>query len=183
MIDTQRSSMLEVLGAGGPAADRAADMMLYSWLIGSWDVEVLDRHPDGAPRPATGEWHFGWILEGRAIQDVFIVPRRAERTMDGTALAGNRYGTTLRVFNPADGTWRIDWTNPVTQARNSMIARKAGAEIVQDGLDAEDGVGRYRWIFSEITPNAFRWRAEVSSDGGRSWQITVAFRATRSAAR
>jgi len=103
--------------------------------------------------------------------------------MDGTALAGNRYGTTLRVFNPADGTWRIDWTNPVTQARNSMIARKAGAEIVQDGLDAEDGVGRYRWIFSEITPNAFRWRAEVSSDGGRSWQITVAFRATRSAAR
>jgi len=29
--------------------------------------------------------------------------------------------------------------------------------------------------------NAFRWRAEVSRNGGRSWVATVEFRATRAA--
>ena len=179
---TANGSMLQVLKADGAAADRADGMALYGWLIGAWDVEVYDRLADGLIRRARGEWHFDWVLEGRAIQDVFIVPRHAERRRDDLGLAGNRYGTSLRVLNPADGTWRIDWSNPVTQARNSMIGRKVGSEIVQDGLDNDAGGARYRWVFSEMTPNAFRWRAETSTDGGRSWTITVEFRAARAAA-
>jgi hypothetical protein len=199
---TNFSSMLDALKAEGPAADRVEHMALYGWLIGAWDVEVLDRDADGAIRSARGEWHFDWVLEGRAIQDVFIVPRRperqsserqsserqsserrsserqsSERQSDGMAVAGNRYGTTLRVPNPEDGTWRIDWSNPVTQARSSMIARKRGDEIVQDGVGT-DGVP-YRWIFSEISANAFHWRAEVSSDEARGWTTLTEFRATR----
>ncbi|SRR6266851_1244734 len=179
-METNFSPMLDALKADGPAADRVEHMALYGWLIGAWDVEVLDRDANGAIRSARGEWHFDWVLEGRAIQDVFIVPRRTERQSAGMAIAGNRYGTTLRVPNPEDGTWRIDWSNPVTQARSSMIARKRDDEIVQDGIGA-DGVP-YRWIFSEISDDAFHWRAEVSSDEGRGWTTLTEFRAIRATA-
>jgi len=30
-----------------------------------------------------GEWHFGWVLEGRAIQDVILAPPREERHRTG----------------------------------------------------------------------------------------------------
>ena len=181
-MDTKRSAMLDALIAGGPAEDRAKDMALYGWLIGAWDVDVFDHHADGSVRHARGEWCFDWILEGRAIQDVFIVPRRTERSKDGAALGGDRCGTTLRVFDPRHAIWRIDWTNPITQARNRMVGRKVGSEIIQDALELDAGAAPYRWIFSEIALDSFRWRAEVSSDGGRRWQVTVEFRATRSLA-
>ena len=42
-------------------------------LLGSRCQANLRRRPQ---RRRNGEWHFGWVLEGRAIQDVWIVPPR-----------------------------------------------------------------------------------------------------------
>ena len=65
------------------------------------------------------------------------------------------------------------------QAFDVMIARRHGNEILQDGRHPD---GRpFRWIFSEITERSFRWRAEVSADGGRSWTAVVEFRGRRTA--
>ncbi|HYM39567.1 MAG TPA: hypothetical protein VEY12_05415 [Thermoplasmata archaeon] len=36
------------------------------------------------------------------------------------------------------------------------------------------------WIFSEITGTSFRWRAEESFDGGRTWKLTEEMRIRRS---
>jgi hypothetical protein len=49
-------------------------MMLYGQFVGSWQGTVLVHLPDGAPRESTCEVNFGWALEGRAIQDVWIAP-------------------------------------------------------------------------------------------------------------
>ncbi|WP_204280043.1 hypothetical protein, partial [Raoultella ornithinolytica] len=62
---------LAAFGATGPSPDRGDKMELYGWLIGSWDLEVSAFMPDGSVRKRPGEWHFGWVLEGRAIQDVW----------------------------------------------------------------------------------------------------------------
>ena len=35
------------------------------------------------------------------------------------------------------------------------------------------------WSFSEITPQSFRWRGEVSVDDGASWRLDVEFLAHR----
>ena len=29
-----------------------------------------------------------------------------------------------------------------------------------------------RWVFSDVRADSFRWRAEESRDGGRSWAVT-----------
>ncbi len=170
-------AFLTALGATGPAADRAGKMDLYAWLVGSWELDVTGFLEDGSIRRRPGEWHFGWALEGRAIQDVWIVPRRGEQRSGDAAARANYYGTTLRVYDPRIDAWQIQWTDPVSQTYFTMIGRKEGDGIVQLGK-APDG-SLIRWSFSEITRDSFRWRGEFSSDGGASWCLRTEFTARR----
>jgi len=171
-----RSTFLDALHAEGPAADRADKMALYGQLVGAWDLDVTEFKDDGTTRRRPGEWHFGWALEGRAVQDVWIVPPRGQRKGDAVALS-NRYGTTLRVYDPAIDAWRIRWTDPVGQTYLSMIGRAQGDDIVQLGNNAAGHV--VRWGFYQITPASFLWRGEASADNEASWNRVVEFTARR----
>src|ERR1700756_3899967 len=72
-------SFINALVASGPAPDRADKMMLYGQFIGAWDGTVTRYGANGERFDASAEVHFGWALEGRAIQDVWIVPSRIGR--------------------------------------------------------------------------------------------------------
>jgi hypothetical protein len=176
-MTTHPSSLGDVLHADSPAADRAGNMDLYGWLVGSWDLDVTEFQDDGSTRRRSGEWHFGWVLEGRAIQDVWIVPPRGVRSHADAAANSNYYGTTLRVYDPRIDAWHIQWTDPVTQAYVSQIGRQQGKDIMQDGKDTAGNLRR--WSFTEITPTSFRWRGEVSVDGGAKWRLHMEFFAHR----
>ena len=89
----------------------------------------------------------------------------------------NSYGTTLRVYDPRIDAWQIQWTDPVTQNFLHMIGRQQGDNIVQLGTRPDGNL--IRWSFSEITPNSFRWRGEISADNGASWRLQVDFSARR----
>jgi hypothetical protein len=170
------ASFIDALRAAGPAADRAGKMALYGWLIGSWDINVTEFRDDGTTRRRPGEWHFGWVLEGRAIQDVWIVPSRGARIGDAVAQS-NRCGTTLRVYDPRIDAWQIQWTDPVSQTYLTIVGRKEGNDIVQLGRSPD---GRLiRWSFRDITPDSFLWRGEVSHDDGATWRTNVEFTARR----
>jgi hypothetical protein len=73
------NKLISVLHAEKPAADRADKLRLYGRFIGDWETRIIAHAPDGARHEGSGEIHFGWILEGRAIQDVWMIPRLAER--------------------------------------------------------------------------------------------------------
>lgn len=122
-------AFLAALEAGGPATDRGGTMDLYARLIGSWDLDVIGHLPDGSSRRRPGEWQFGWVLEGRAIQDVFIVPRRGPARSGDAAGNVTVYGTTLRTYDPHINAWRIQWADPVTQSYFKMIGRARDADI------------------------------------------------------
>lgn len=154
-------------------------MDLYGRFVGSWDLDVMQRADDGCERRRKGEWHFGWALEGRAIQDVWIVPPRGELRRGDAAANVNSYGTTLRVYDPRLDAWQIQWTDPVTQNFLQMIGRPDGNDIVQLG-SWPDG-RKIRWRFSQITPNSFRWTGEISDDEGANWRLQVDFTARRTA--
>ncbi len=150
---------------------------LYAGLIGSWDVEVIDYGADESRQTTPGEWHFAWALEGRAVQDVFIVPRRGMRSGLRTASKGNRYGTTIRFPDPVSGQWLIIWINPANGSVNRLTARREGDAIVQVGTDP-DGTVR-RWTFVEIAPERFHWTGEESNDDGATWRKHTEFFACR----
>lgn len=160
MTPSTSPSFIAALDADRPAADRADKMGLYRWLIGRWDMDAVVYDDDGRKHTARGEIHAGWVLEGRAIQDVWILP-------------GFFHGTTLRVYDPGIDAWHILWSDPLKQLYRRQIGRARGNDIVQDGQD--DSGAPVRWSFSEITPNSFRWRGERSPDGGATWQLQAEF--------
>jgi hypothetical protein len=171
------SAFLDCLNAQGPSPDRAGNMDLYGWLIGSWDLDVTRVLPDGTRR-RPGEWHFGWVLEGRAIQDVWVVPPRGAGRQGDAAANTKSYGTTLRVYDARIDAWQIQWTDPVTQTYLRMVGRKHGDDIVQLGTSPDGNL--IRWSFWQITAERFLWRGEVSVDKGATWRVNVEFLARRS---
>lgn len=175
------TGFIAALHADGPAPDRAAELGLYGQFVGDWDAEIVTHAPDGTHHRGQGEIHFGWVLEGRAIQDVWMIPRCQDRRPDGPVLpvAGNWYGTTIRVYDPTLGAWRISWIDPATNNYYQQIGRRQGADIVQEGTTPTGALSR--WSFTEITPNSFHWKGEASADQGVTWWLAVDVYARRTA--
>jgi len=172
---TETSQFAEVLVSRHATPDiPASAASVYDWLVGDWEADVYD-YEGGKKISSRGEWHFSWVLEGRAIQDVWIVPKRGDRNGQTSALH-NRYGSTLRIYDPGLNAWRVFWFNPVTQAKAELVGRKVGNAIIQQSVHDDSFT---RWIFDDITPNSFVWRGESSNDGGKTWQLDAEFHARR----
>ena len=112
-------SFIDMLHSTAPAADQADRMGLYGWLIGDWEMAAT-LFLGGAEHTAQGTIHFGWVLEGTAIQDVWILP-------------GYFGGTTLRVYDPGLDAWHILWSDPLKQYYSRQVGRADGKDIVQLG--------------------------------------------------
>jgi len=171
------SPMLDALHASEPYAAHADKLRLYGQFVGSWAAEIEYRQIDGPTRRAEGEWHFGWVLEGRAIQDVWIFPSRKARARDGASEEWHFYGSTLRIYDPAIDAWHITFFEPTRPFEVLQIGQPAGADIVQIGQEV-DGITR-RWRFVDITDRSFTWLGELSRDKASTWQLEMEMRARR----
>jgi len=175
-------TMLRLLAADGPHPQHADMMMLFGRLVGSWDLDVFVYEADGTRREFTGEWHFGWVLEGRGIQDVIIVRPRG----DGAKAAGSQggIGSTLRVYDPRMDAWWICFMGPADREFSTLFARpEPEGRIVLEGqwsIGQKDGA-RFEWSFSDITERSFRWEGRISADHGVTWRLGEEMQARRRA--
>lgn len=118
----------------------------FGKLVGSWNIHYVE--PDNA-RAIEGEWHFAWVLEGMAIQDVIILP-------------DYEYGTSLRIYNPATHAWDVayGYTGQIIR----LEARKQGDQIVLTNLQDASR----KWVFVRIADTQFHWQnVTVTADGTR----------------
>ncbi len=151
---------IEGLPAYGPAQDLRDKLGLFGQFIGDWDI-VEHRYPLSRLR-APGEVHFNWILDGRAVQDVWgsIHPRTGRFVP---------WGTTIRYYDPHLGAWRSTWVAPRQRAVRRFIGRAVRGRIV---LQEENrGSRSERWIFSDIRPDSFRWNAWKRTKPGGPWRV------------
>ena len=166
-----RADGLPGLLAHGSAAMDAKDLADFGRLVGSWDLDVAWHHDDGRIEHRPGEWHFAWILEGRAIQDVWRVPGA------GPGDPPRDYGTTIRAWDPELDAWRVTWVSGLSGGTTAFIASAVGGEIVMESQGEDE---TFRWIFSDITEVSFHWRSLASPDGGRTWVVAQEMHARRS---
>jgi len=159
-LTPSRDWTIEGLPAHGPAPDLRDELRQFGQFVGDWDI-VERRSPMNRLR-APGEVHFNWILEGRAVQDVWgSVDPRTHRLVP--------WGTTVRYYDPHLGAWRSTWIAPRQKAVRRFIGRPVGRTIV---LQEEDrGVRTERWVFSDIRPNSFRWNALKRARAGGPWRV------------
>jgi hypothetical protein len=170
-------SFADALHSDGPSPDREDGLSLYAWLVGRWQLDAVMRKADGSTERKRGFVSAGWVLEGRAIQDVF-------------AVADLFYGSTLRIYDTETAGWHCHWSDPLRQVYFQMIGRSRGGEIVNEGREPEslarvygaqsasDRPATLRWIFSDITDTTFRWRSERSTDE-TNWQLQREYFARR----
>ena len=169
-----RWDMVNALGAPGPriAPDDDPQARIFDGFVGTWDVEYTSIRDDGSKERATGQLIVGWILDGRAVQDIWIwhEPGQSARSM----------GTTIRFFDPKRKTWRIVWTSPFALA---VTLLEGGGDARRIVLEGDGGPrGRLRWTFNDITANNFLWRGEWSADGGKTWRLREEHRMRRATA-
>jgi hypothetical protein len=173
---TDTSTFVRALVSPGPRAGSEKKLDLYGRFVGAWEFEAKRWTGDGKVLSGRGEIHFDWVLEGRAVQDIWILPAR---NAGPTPSLGpwTFYGTTLRLYDPGQDAWHIFWSDPRNQYYSRQLGRAEGDRIVQTG---NDGLGdSVRWSFADITENSFRWLGERSHDGGRTWRLEVEFLARR----
>ncbi|WP_199430576.1 hypothetical protein [Qaidamihabitans albus] len=170
--------MIEYLAAAGPdpaLGDRLDD---FGRFVGGWDMRIRHLPAGGEPVELTGEWHFGWVLGGRAVQDV-LVTHQAGRHDGFVAVAGGA-GTTVRFADARTGRWYACWLGPVNGNVCTLTGGAEGDRLVLHGTDQRSGE-LLRWSFSDISATSFSWTGEVSADDGRTWRVEQEMAATRRA--
>ena len=68
-----RPDMLTALKAVGPHPSLGDQAKVFGRCIGTWDGEGTEFSKDGKATHSSGEWMFGWVMDGRAIQVLFII--------------------------------------------------------------------------------------------------------------
>jgi hypothetical protein len=158
--------MEKLLHADGPYPEHRDQLMLYGQFVGAWDIDNTYFLPDGEEQRARREWHFGWVLGGRGVQDVLFA----------RGAPAHRYGSSLRCYFPEEDSWRIAWMGPAAGQHAWLTGRPSPEGILQEGGD-EDGL--IRWTFTDITPDSFTWQGFASADDGASWRLVQRMYASR----
>ena len=128
----------------------------FGKLIGSWSIDYIESSNSLTIK---GEWHFSWVLEGMAIQDVIILPNY-------------EYGTSLRIYNPDTHAWDVayGYTGKIIR----LEAREQNDMIVLTYINDK----KRKWIFTRIEDNRFHWKNVTVKDDGE-WNINAEIFAER----
>jgi hypothetical protein len=160
--------------AGRPHPALGDHAKLFGRLVGTWDVEYTDFSKDGTATRRTGQMTFGWVLDGRAIQDLWIVdPSGAGKEREVYA--------DLHYFDAQSGAWHTVFVDPEHASVLRFTDEAAGDDrIVLDSHDLNDE--ETRWSFNDIRCGSFGFRSEVSRDGGKTWRLQSDYRMKRRSA-
>lgn len=154
----------DTLGANFPLADSlksAGTLSDYDALLGTWEFRFQPRRDEGGFWPPfTGHWTFEKKPGGGLIVDTWR-PDNPDAPMQQSLY-------TYRTFDPVRKVWQ-------------MIGSQSKGGEIEPGLTWSDSTYRYaiqrnhgvlsRIRYLSIEKNSFLWRSDVSTDGGRTWQL------------
>ena len=136
----------------------------FDFLDGKWTIRFQSRRSATAFNPAVaGTWSAHRTHDGLVIEDEFSLINARDGSRSLTL--------TYRVYNTARKTWEI-----------AGVSAKQGSPWAP-GVSWSDGRDRYvvqtygtgekalitRIRYYDVTPDHFLWRADGSTDGGKTW--------------
>ena len=141
----------------------------FDFLFGRWRVHNRKLRDD--TDPACDEWvEFEGTSEAFPLLDGFghLDRIRVADPPDGPPFEG----ITLRLFDPAAGTWSIHWSSTRAPGRLDppVVGSFSGGRGTFEGTDVLAGRPvrlRFEW---EAEPDRPTWRQAFSWDDGATWQ-------------
>lgn len=161
------ANLASLLLADAPHPSRAADLHAFAHFIGSWDMTVRFFDVDGGcVFDGVGLWQFGWILDGRAIQDVLHYGALADLELTGD----RQLGSSLRFCDPNTKIWTVTWLGAVSGTYIHLQGQPCDdGRIVLRGEDTDGS--DIRWTFSDITADSFTWTGETRPTSTHPWRV------------
>jgi hypothetical protein len=147
----------------GPVAS-ASD---FDFLEGKWDVVYNNSQP-GIPPNIPGTWVASKQADGRVLYDEFRLLGPKKETV--------YLCTTFRVFDYVRQQWDMRFvglTIPGPGEGERRVAHWAELTAWREGstirVDQKLGDSWLRISYLDIEKDRFRWKADVSNDGGKTW--------------
>ncbi|MEP5614185.1 MAG: hypothetical protein ABJP45_18170 [Cyclobacteriaceae bacterium] len=151
-----------------------SEMNEFGRLVGIWYCSGTTPDPQGGDEilPYNGFWAWKYILDGYGMQDFFF--QGENEFLYWKYFKRDLALTQIRSYDPNEKIWKITYiTNNADQTGNvygTFTAKSEGDDMImkppKTGTRSEARV-----IFSEITENSFEWRAESSTDDGKTWVV------------
>ena len=163
-------AMITALPASGPHPSLGDEARIFDRFVGTWDAAYAEYGNDGSVNRSAGEVRFGWILDGHALQDVWI-------TYPDRARTEREIGTSVRYYDTKLKKWSVVFVDPAARNLAILTGGAVGDRIVLSNRTADGTM--FRWSFNDIRPDSFVWRGERSNDDGKSWRLYAEYHMKR----
>ncbi len=164
-------------GGGGAAPARPSttapkEAEQLQFLVGQWELTVMPKVNSlaatihGQPK-LLGTWKAWRAFDGFGIEDEL-------RIVDGSGNP-NALSHSMRVYDAAQGRWTQTTVDVYRGRFTSATGQFANGEytVRSAGRDAEGKPYVQRVRFYDITRDSFKYQADRSEDGERTWQTAV----------
>ena len=144
---------------------------------------VTPPNPCAAPEQKqlefwVGEWDLTW--PGEKQGEIGRGTNRIQRVLDTCVVeenfsaesTGHLRGMSVSIFDTRAGKWKQTWVDNEGGYLDFVGEFKDGQMILaRDALRADGTKAIQRMVFKNITHNEFDWSWELSTDGGKTWQV------------
>ncbi len=140
----------------------------FAFLVGEWHGTKQRRTKDGSYRDTgTIVWKGEFLLDGMAVQNT-----SQSRGPGGRV---TQWGVDTRVFNAPSGEWKHHYLNAFTGTFNDITWKMGDDGILTSSISQwmePNGKMADHLIHIELIDEThFRWTADVSWDGGKTWTL------------
>ena len=149
----------------------------FDFLEGKWDI-VYNNSAPGIPPNLKGTWTATKQADGRVLYDEFRILGSKGETLS--------LGASYRVFDHARKQWDCRYVQLILPGEDApqKLANWATFTAWPEGktlrVDQHGERGALRITYYDIGKDHFRWKADASSDGGKTWRAdAIRIEATR----
>lgn len=161
-------------GEKNPGAPQ--ELGAFSFLIGKWTGRGKTKIEDGKFAEYDVAWIGRYILDGTAIADEMHAPNP-----DGSPYLG----ISFRQYDAQRRTWIVEYLNVAGSFLRKQVNQQSGSVQVNGRnvtVASESPSVAIREHYLVPSDDAFTYRLDVSSDGGKSWneaQIEMTFQRSK----
>ena len=165
-IRAKATQAMQTPPAGNPAR-RDPSSADFDFLEGKWAIVYNNAQP-GIPPDLRGTWTATKQADGRVLYDEFRILGPKEET---AAL-----GASYRVFDHVRKKWDCRYVQLILPGEEGpqQLAQWAEFTAWPEGstlrVDQQGSRSSLRITYYDITKDHFRWKADVSTDGGKTWK-------------